>query len=142
VKTTSNQFVLYGLGNYKATVDKIIAELGIPNNTDNGYDLKLILTETLTNAFVHGNKSCVDKPIYLRYYYNGINVRFEIEDSGNGFDSVVIPKCITDENLLDECGRGLLLINLVANKVEFRKNTIIIEKEITRSDNNELQWRI
>ncbi|SHH02533.1 ATP-binding protein [Tepidibacter thalassicus] len=119
------EFVLYGLDKHKEIINKIIEDL---NAFDYSFDIKLMLTEALTNAFKHGNSSSEDKPIYLRYNYNGMSIEFEIEDCGRGFEKVVIPDEISSENLLNDCGRGLFIINCIADKIEFKNSTLIIQK--------------
>ena len=122
-----NEYILYGLDRHKEVIDEIISELDTSNDN---FDVRLILTEALTNAFKHGNKSSADKPIYLRTIYNKKSIKFEIEDSGTGFSSANISEEILDENILDNCGRGLFLIKSIADKIELRKNTLIIQKNI------------
>lgn len=123
-----NEFVLYGLSNYESVIDEIIKEL---NAESNYFDIKLILTEALTNAFIHGNEGKVDKPIYLRYTYNNGNIVFEIQDSGSGFkDSSILDENISDEDLLNSSGRGLFLIKCMSDKVELKDNSLIIEKAL------------
>ncbi|MCB2289381.1 ATP-binding protein [Clostridium sp. CS001] len=121
----SKEFILYGLENIKGIIAKIIADLNI---LDKCFDVKLMLTEALTNAFMHGNKCNVDKPIYLRYVYDGTYVSFEIEDSGTGLENIIIPEQISNESLLNDSGRGLFIIKSMADKIELRKNTLIIGK--------------
>ena len=108
-------------------VDKIIEDL---NANDDYFDIRLILTEALSNAFNHGNKKKVDKPIHLRYAYDGINIKFEIEDSGKALKNVTIPDCTADENLLEDSGRGFILMSTLADKIEIINNTLIIQKKI------------
>lgn len=121
----SNEFILYGLSDHKQIIDKIIAEL---NAYQYNFDIRLILTEALTNAFKHGNNMNVNKPIHLRYFYNGTSVKFEIRDSGTGFENVIVHEQLQDENLLSDSGRGLFLIKSLSDKIEFRQNTLIIQK--------------
>lgn len=122
-----NEFTLYGLSEHKQIIDKIIAELNAP---EYDFDIRLILTEALTNAFKHGNDMSIDKPIYLRYLYDSSSVKFEIEDSGNGFENVIIDKELSEENLLDDQGRGLFIIKNLSNNIEFKKNILIIQKSL------------
>jgi serine/threonine-protein kinase RsbW len=119
------EFILYGLSKHKEIIQKIIADLNI---LEYCFDIKLMLTEALTNAFNHGNKRNIDKPIYLRYVCDGIYVNFEIEDSGTGFENFSIPEELSNECLLSDSGRGLFIIKSIADKIELRKNTLIIQK--------------
>jgi serine/threonine-protein kinase RsbW len=123
----SNEFILYGLSEYKQIIDKIISELNV---SEYNFDIKLILTEALTNAFKHGNNKNVDKPIYLRYLYNNSSVKFEIEDCGTGFKNVIINEKLEDENILEDQGRGLFLIKNLSDHIELKRNTLIIQKSL------------
>jgi Anti-sigma regulatory factor (Ser/Thr protein kinase) len=120
-----NEFILYGLSKHKQVIDKIITEL---NAYRYNFDIRLILTEGLTNAFKHGNKMNADKPIHLKYFYNGKSVKFEIKDCGTGLENVIIDEEAQDENLLMESGRGLFIIRNLSDKIELKQNTLIVQK--------------
>lgn len=123
-----NEYVLYGLTKYKEIIDKIINDLKVFHDH---FDIRLILTEALTNAFNHGNNGNMNIPIHLRYTCDDIKIVFEIENSGTGFRNITIPDEVVDETLLNEGGRGLFLIKCIADKVELRNSTLIIEKYLT-----------
>ncbi|MCT4563895.1 MAG: ATP-binding protein [Maledivibacter sp.] len=123
------EYVLYGLDNHKKVIDDIITTLDTPNDD---FDVRLILTEALTNAFKHGNDNRVDKPIYIRTTYDEKSVNFEIEDCGRGFFNKPVVEEILEENVLDSYGRGLFLIKAISDKLELRKNVLIIQKNINK----------
>ncbi|AKA72299.1 ATP-binding protein [Clostridium scatologenes] len=123
----SNEFILYGLSEYKKVIDKVILEL---NASQCDFDIKLILTEALTNAFKHGNNMNKDKPIYLRYSYNNSSVKFEIEDCGNGLKNVIINDHLDNEDILEDKGRGLFIIKNLSDNIELKPNMLIIEKTL------------
>ncbi|WP_432408346.1 ATP-binding protein [Wukongibacter sp. M2B1] len=122
-----NEYILYGLEKHKEIIDEIISNI---HNHEHSFDIRLILTEALSNAFKHGNENDVSKPIYLKSIYNGSSIEFEIQDSGTGFESITIREHISDDNLLDDYGRGLFLIKSIADKIELRDNTLIIQKNL------------
>ncbi|MCT4595547.1 MAG: ATP-binding protein [Anaeromicrobium sp.] len=119
------EFVLYDLTEHNRIIEEIIKEL---NAFEYYFDIKLILTEALTNAYKHGNKNDNKKPIYLRYFYNNKNLTFEIEDSGSNHKNITIPDEISDKNLLNTFGRGLFLIKSMADNVESKGNMLVIQK--------------
>lgn len=123
----SNEFILYGLSEYKQVIDKVISEL---NASEYDFDIKLILTEALTNAFKHGNNMNVDKPIYLRYSYDNSSVKFEIQDCGTGLKNVIINDHLDDEDILEDKGRGLFIIKNLSDNIELKPNMLIIEKTL------------
>lgn len=126
VNMTKNEFILYGLIHHQEIIDKIISDL---KAFDHDFDIRLILTEALTNAFQHGNQNSIDKPIYLRYCYGSENMKFEIEDTGSGLGDLTIPKELPEEQILNARGKGLFLINCIADEIEHRKNVLIIRKK-------------
>ncbi len=120
-------FTLYGLSKTENIISEIVEELECHNHY---FDLKLILTEALTNAFKHGNEMDEEKPIYLRYEYipNTKYIKIEIEDSGSDLKDLVIVDEITDDMLQNTSGRGLYLIKCMCNKFYFEDKSMIIEK--------------
>lgn len=122
-----SEFILLGLSDREGIINNILDRL---NRKEYAFDIKLILTEALTNAFKHGNKGNIDKPIYLRCFYSSNSIKFEIEDSGEGFDEKVIPKDINEEDLLSECGRGLFLIKSLVNDLKINGNILILQKHL------------
>ena len=125
----NKEYILYGLSKHNEIIDKIIADLSA---YDDYFDIKVILTEALTNAFNHGNKKNIDKPIRLRYTYDGINIKFEVEDSGKMLKNVIIPDCTSDDNLLENSGRGFFLMYSLADKIEISNNALSIQKKIVQ----------
>ncbi|SHK68303.1 serine/threonine-protein kinase RsbW [Clostridium cavendishii DSM 21758] len=121
------EFILYGLSKYKETIDEIICDLGVCND---GFDIRLMLTEALTNSFKHGNKGDKNKPIYLRYFYYGTYINFEIEDCGNGFHETQIYDTALEEDILSNSGRGLFIISSIADKMEVKNNVLILQKQL------------
>jgi serine/threonine-protein kinase RsbW len=124
----SGEFILYGLKDYNIVINKIIKTL---NAKSIEFDLKLILTEGLSNAFKHGNKGDISLPIYLRYTFDGYEILFEIEDSGSARDFIILPKDTIGEDILEESGRGLFLINCYADAVHMEGNRLIIKKHLS-----------
>ena len=88
------EFILYGLGSF----DKILGEISkIINGALDDFDLQLILSEALTNAFIPGNKRDITKPIYLRLKIEGTLIKFEIQDSGIGNKKFKISEEISEK---------------------------------------------
>lgn len=120
-------FILFGLSYCEVTIDEIIKTLDAEHMY---FDLKLILMEAISNAFIHGNNKDESKPINVRYTFDGVMVVFEIEDCGHGLDNIRVPTEISEDNYLDESGRGLFLIQCYCDKLELKSNGIIIYKTI------------
>ncbi|MPM84806.1 Serine-protein kinase RsbW [bioreactor metagenome] len=125
MKTVEGKCILYGLKSYDAVINKIVEELGLMESL---FDIKLILTEALTNAYKHGNNEDRNKPIIVNYSFDGINLTFEIVDCGVSEEILSIPEELKDEDILKEGGKGLFLLKCLCDKVEFFKNTLVIKK--------------
>ncbi len=121
------EYTLYGLEGYTNIIDNIIDLLDTDSKNN---ELRVILTEALSNAFIHGNKEDPSKPICIRVFTNKSSVRFEIEDCGTGFGNIKASQEGADSIILDEDFRGLKLINCFADSLEFKGNTMIITKYI------------
>lgn len=122
-------FTLYGLFECESIITKMIEDLKCHNHH---FDLKLILVESLTNAFKHGNNMDEEKPIYLKYEYKKKTkyIKIEVEDSGDDLKDIAIIDEITDEMLDDTNGRGLYLIKCLSDTFYFKGNKMIIEKSL------------
>lgn len=98
---------------------------------DDLYDLKLILSELLFNAIIHGNKEDTKKNVSLTIEINNNMIYAVIADEGPGFDYMgLLARLQASDNLFDENGRGIklvlsltdkLLFNHVGNEIKFYK---------------------
>ena len=78
------------------------------------------VSEAVTNAMIHGNKSKEAKNVTLGISLPKENsVCFTIEDEGIGFDSEAIPDPTSPENIEKPHGRGVFLMKNLADNVEF-----------------------
>lgn len=127
MNVNENIITLYGLKDYLKVIDKIIVEL---KAYDNAFDIKLILTEALTNAFKYENDSDSSKPIYLKYHSDGKTVRFKIKVEGKAFQNLDLNNVTDNPELLEEHGKGLFLIKHFSDNVKIDGNAFIIEKKI------------
>ncbi len=120
-------------------VEKIVIDSDIKNITliekliddiSNQYDLhsdiygKLLLAivEGVNNAIVHGNKLDINKKVRLEYTITDKTLEFIIMDEGNGFDYSKIPDPTLPENVEKTHGRGIFLMNHLADEIEFENN--------------------
>lgn len=85
-------------------------------------NLIVALTEAALNAIKHGNQSDPSKKVSIFYKIENDEIRFVIEDQGHGFDYNNLPDPTSPENLEKENGRGIFIINNLADKLEFENN--------------------
>lgn len=128
MQETKNQMVFYGLDNANSKLDKIVEALNLENQQ---FEIKLIISEALNNSFVHGNKSDKNKPIYVKWEMEQKKLTLTVTDCGIGLGNLEINKEISEDNILDESGRGLYIINCYSDEVEFKNNSLIMKKCIS-----------
>lgn len=103
----------------------------IPNvDNDELLDLRLILSELLFNAIIHGNKNNEKKLVRLHVWTEGTTVNASISDQGEGFDFSRLS--YSGEPSTCEHGRGISLVEALADKIVFMKpgNKILFSKRV------------
>lgn len=121
---TNGEMVLYGIDNINKKLDKIVESLNLQKQN---FELKLIMSEAITNAFIHGNNSNKSKPIFVKWELDDEFVNITVKDSGKKLGDLVINKDI-EEDILSESGRGLNIISLYADEVKFGESGIVMKK--------------
>jgi serine/threonine-protein kinase RsbW len=99
------------------------------------YDLKdevygkvlLSVVEAVNNAIVHGNKMDIEKDVILEYEIDDSKIDFVITDMGEGFDYNNIPDPTKPENIEKTHGRGIFLMNHLADEIEFQNNGSVVK---------------
>ena len=84
----------------------------------------LTLSEAVNNAIIHGNEQDPNKQVVIQTSHDKESnlLQVSVEDEGEGFDPEAIPDPLRDENLMNEGGRGVYLIEQYADDLEFTKN--------------------
>lgn len=86
-------------------------------------DIELALTEALANAVVHGAKSDPSKIIECDVACDEQRgILIIVRDPGPGFDPTKIPDPCHGDNIYENHGRGIYLINQLMDEVKFHKN--------------------
>ncbi len=83
--------------------------------------LQLVLSEAVTNGIVHGNKLNADKNVEVEADVSTEEnqIIFTVTDQGEGFDFKKRTNPLSEENLLKTGGRGLFIIEEMADKVQY-----------------------
>jgi serine/threonine-protein kinase RsbW len=105
-------------------VDEITKECNLEEDPSETF--KLILSEAVTNAIVHGNKEDPDKSVHLKVVVSDNSISAEVQDEGNGFNPDEKKDPLQEENLLDIGGRGIFLIKQFSDHMEFRENGTLL----------------
>ncbi|MFO7940173.1 MAG: ATP-binding protein [Bacteroidales bacterium] len=98
-------------------VDEISEESAINSEV---YGKILIATvEAVNNSIVHGNKEDDSKRIDITFNVSEEKVSIFVEDEGDGFDFDAVPDPTKPENIENIHGRGVYLMQHLADEVEF-----------------------
>lgn len=120
-----SKVVFYGIDNISEKLDSIIKTLNLKKHY---FEIKLIMSEAVNNAFTHGNNSDKNKPIHVEWELEKNLLRLEVTDCGCGIENVECYKEINENNILNECGRGLYIISSYVDEVKFKGSSIIMKK--------------
>jgi serine/threonine-protein kinase RsbW len=113
------------IANLEDYIQDIIHEVSI---CESKYpEILISLTEAVNNAIIHGNKSDESKQVQINCKCNGEVINFSIKDEGQGFDPGIIPDPTSQDRI--ECcgGRGVFIINSLADKVAYKNNGNTLE---------------
>lgn len=145
---------------YKLTENLASSEFCNKTTAEN---IALSLREAITNAMFHGNLEITseiraergingfneeidrrrempeyrDRRVTISYEFSGDHVEYTISDEGPGFNFVTLPDPRDPENFLKDSGRGLLIIRIHMDEVEWNEtgNTIRMRKyRVARKD--------
>lgn len=87
---------------------------------DGQYELAMAVRESVINAVVHGNCYSRKKKVRLNIRQEPDRLVVSVADEGKGFDPSKVPDPLAPENLLNQSGRGLLLIRAFTDEVSVR----------------------
>jgi serine/threonine-protein kinase RsbW len=77
------------------------------------------VTECVNNAIVHGNKIDKKRVVKLELLFLDDQIKFIIEDEGDGFDHQKLNDPTALENLEKSGGRGVFIMKHLSDEVEF-----------------------
>ena len=98
-------------------IDKVCNTVGV--NEDSYGNVLIAVTEAVNNAIQHGNKENESLQISVSVKDSTKEVCFSVKDEGLGFDFNNLPDPTSPDNILKESGRGIFLMQNLADKVEF-----------------------
>ena len=90
-------------------------------------DILISLTEAVNNAIIHGNDLDANKMVSISTDCCGDCLAFRISDEGEGFNLNDVPDPLAPENLETCGGRGVFLIQQLADQVEYHDNGSTVE---------------
>lgn len=107
-------------------------------DSDQSFDIKVIMNELLQNAIEHGNLLSCKKRIYMDVCIRETDVlSITIKDQGQGFDVYKVlnnkrNQIDCDVLELPECGRGLQIVRSLCDDIAInqRGNSITVKKRL------------
>lgn len=103
-------------------------------NDDLLYRVLLPVSEAVTNGMRHGNKMDADKQVRVHLRVEPSVVEVLVEDEGEGFDPERLNSPVEEDNLLKEGGRGIYLIESMADSVIFEEEGRRIRMRFQREE--------
>ena len=105
-------------------VEKILNDLKNTWNIqeENYFDMMVAVTEAVTNAIVHGNKSDIRKLVSINVFHDRDLCVFSTEDQGEGFDYKTVKNPTLAESLIELGGRGIFIMKKLSRYLRFTKN--------------------
>ena len=85
------------------------------------HKIGMAVRECLVNAVVHGNRYSARKKVRLFVAKGKDHITIVVRDEGEGFEFSTLPDPLSEENLLRQSGRGLLLIQAFMDKLEVNR---------------------
>jgi serine/threonine-protein kinase RsbW len=112
-----------------SVVERMIEEIRDTHNVseDTFGNILVAMTEAVTNAIYHGNKSDSSKKVRIQYGFIQNTLSFTVTDEGPGFDFYHLPDPTAPENLDKECGRGIFLMKHLADQLIFSDGGRVVE---------------
>ncbi|WP_282015738.1 ATP-binding protein [Marinifilum flexuosum] len=89
--------------------------------------ISVAIIEAVNNAILHGNRLDVSKNVKVEFNINEEAIQFIVEDEGSGFDFENIPDPTLPENIEKTHGRGIFLMNHLADDIEFCENGALVD---------------
>jgi serine/threonine-protein kinase RsbW len=97
----------------------VAREAGFPD--EELHKLAMAVRELVVNAVVHGNRYNSHKKVHLQVSMEKDRLITTVADQGNGFDMNAVPDPLAEENLLNQSGRGLLLVRAFVDEFQMRR---------------------
>ena len=91
----------------------------------------LAVTEATTNAIIHANKCDINKKVTIDASVENSKLIIKIKDEGEGFDPGNIPDPTDPENLLKDSGRGIYLMRVYMDDLQYNRTPSGMEFVLT-----------
>ena len=119
---TKNQISIPSCLDYLKDVDEFVEKRlkGTGLSESELADVAISVTEAVTNAIVHGNRSDEDKKVEVTLEIKDPDVVIWVKDQGGGFDPGSVPSPVEKDNILRKVGRGIFILKSLMDDVDFK----------------------
>ncbi|NND72682.1 MAG: ATP-binding protein [Rhodothermales bacterium] len=97
------------------------------------YQVVLLTSESVTNGMEHGNEFDADKKVFVSLRVFTTYVQLRVSDEGAGFDRADVVDPLKEDSLMLDGGRGLFLIEQMADSVVYEDGGRTVIMRIKRS---------
>ena len=97
-------------------IESFAMELGF--EPDALADIGICVTELVMNAIVHAHKEQAEIPVKIEIEGSEYGLRVSVRDFGPGFETTALPDPTTPENILEDHGRGILIVRAMMDNVQ------------------------
>jgi serine/threonine-protein kinase RsbW len=105
------------LNNLRLFLDQIFTDTDL--NREYFNRVFLGLSEAVSNSIIHGNKNDSSKKVFISFLYGENKLVIIVRDEGSGFSLNNVDDPTKPGNLKKENGRGIFLIQQIADEVYF-----------------------
>jgi serine/threonine-protein kinase RsbW len=88
-------------------------------NDDIYGNIMISVTECVSNAIIHGNKQNSKKTVNIELKFLDNQIKFIIQDQGEGYDFQHLEDPTSPENLQKSGGRGVFIMKHLCDEIEF-----------------------
>jgi len=119
---TGSQRLRITTGSTHSGLDRLIdqahsfASEQLNGKRDETHRAKLLINEIVVNAVKHGNQFDGGKEVQIDIDVCDHRVDIRVEDEGHGFDPESVPDPCTRDNMHREHGRGLFMVQSLADE--------------------------
>lgn len=101
------------------TAKGVAREIGFSEEA--AYELGYAVREAMVNAVVHGNRYSANKKVHFAVSRIGDSIQILIEDEGQGFTPEAQDDPLAEENLLNQSGRGIMIIRAFVDEFSIER---------------------
>ena len=101
---------------FAALVENAAREISLPEEDE--VDLMIAAMEAVNNAILHGNQEDTEKKVHMKIEATPSSITIWVQDEGDGFMVDEVPNPLASDNIMNDSGRGILMMQAFMDDVE------------------------